>query len=168
MSYRRLAYYRGDPGFFGSLGKIVKGAGKVVGTVGKIGGKIGKLVPGIGTAISAIELGHEAGKALAGGPLRNIGLPRGVRVMPAGGNTGVVGPSMPGIGAIQTTGVSYRDVISGGSSTAPRRRYRRMNVTNFRALKRSMRRVKGFAKMAREAITFTKQVRMKSPKRRSR
>lgn len=75
---------------------------------------------------------------------------------------------MPGIGQSLGGGISYSDVISGGSSTAPRRRYRRMNVTNFRALKRSMRRVKGFAKMAREAITFTKQVRMKSPKRRSR
>lgn len=161
MSYRRLAYYRGDPGFFGSIGKIIKGGAKFL-------KPLAKRLPIVGVGVDLIEAASRAGKGLASGPLRNIGLPAGVRVLPPGRNSGVVGPSMPGIGSLGSTSVSYSDVISGGSSTAPRRRYRRMNVTNFRALKRSMRRVKGFAKMAREAITFTKQVRMKSPKRRSR
>ena len=40
-------------------------------------------------------------------------------------------------------------------------RNRRMNVANPRALRRSMRRVQGFEKLARRTISFTKRVRMK-------
>lgn len=162
MGYRnRLAYYRGDPGFFGSLGKIIKGGAKFL-------KPLAKGLPFVGTGIDLIERASGVGKSLAGGPLRNIGLPRGVTVMPGGGALVPTAPVMQRIGG-GTGQTGWPGIISGGSSTAPgRRRYRRMNVTNFRALKRSMRRVKGFAKMAREAITFTKQVRMKSPKRRTR
>jgi hypothetical protein len=39
--------------------------------------------------------------------------------------------------------------------------YRRMNVGNVRALRRSMRRVQGFAKLAKKTIQFTQRVRMK-------
>lgn len=46
----------------------------------------------------------------------------------------------------------------------PRRR-RRMNVLNPRALRRSMRRVQGFAKFASKTISFTKRVRMKKRRR---
>jgi len=162
MGYRnRLIYYRGDPGFFGSLKKIGS-------AVAKIGKGVGKFVPGISTAISAIELASGVGKGLAGGPLRNIGLPRGVTVMPGGGAMVPSAPVMAQIGGPVASRGVFSDVIGGGSTGAPRRRYRRMNVTNMRALKRSMRRVKGFAKMASDAISFTKRVRMKSPKRRSR
>jgi hypothetical protein len=38
---------------------------------------------------------------------------------------------------------------------ATRRRYRRMHVTNVKALRRAMRRVQGFAKIAKNTITFT-------------
>jgi hypothetical protein len=46
------------------------------------------------------------------------------------------------------------------------RHYRRMNVTNVHALRRSMRRVKGFAKMAHSVMTFTKHHKMKVHRRR--
>jgi len=46
------------------------------------------------------------------------------------------------------------------------KRYRRMNVLNPRALRRSMRRVKGFAKFAGDTMTFTKTHRMKTRRRR--
>lgn len=49
--------------------------------------------------------------------------------------------------------------------TAAARRRRRMNVLNPRALRRSMRRVQGFAKFASKTISFTKRVRMKKRRR---
>lgn len=50
-------------------------------------------------------------------------------------------------------------------SGAGGRRRRRMNVLNPRALRRSMRRVQGFAKFATKTISFTKRVRMKKRRR---
>lgn len=47
-----------------------------------------------------------------------------------------------------------------------RRRRRRMNVLNPKALRRGMRRVQGFAKFASKTISFTKRVRMKKARRR--
>lgn len=45
------------------------------------------------------------------------------------------------------------------------RKTRRMNVLNPRALKRSMRRVEGFAAFAKRTISFTKKVKMKKQRR---
>lgn len=45
------------------------------------------------------------------------------------------------------------------------RRYRRMNVLNPYALRRSMRRVAGFAKFARKTMSFTKRYKMKKRRR---
>ncbi len=47
-----------------------------------------------------------------------------------------------------------------------RRKRRRMNVLNPRALRRSMRRVQGFARFARKTITFTHRVKMRKRARR--
>lgn len=44
-----------------------------------------------------------------------------------------------------------RRALDGGE----RKRYRRMNVTNVKALRRAIRRSKGFAKLARSVLTFT-------------
>lgn len=45
------------------------------------------------------------------------------------------------------------------------RSYRRMNPGNVRALRRSMRRVQAFAKLAKKTISFTHHVRMKKHRR---
>lgn len=47
-----------------------------------------------------------------------------------------------------------------------RRRYRRTNVLNPRALRRAMRRVGGFAKFARKTMTFVQHHKMKKHRRR--
>ena len=47
----------------------------------------------------------------------------------------------------------------------PSRRRPRMNVTNVHALRRSMRRVIGFAKVARKVMTFTAHHKMKTRRR---
>lgn len=46
------------------------------------------------------------------------------------------------------------------------RRHHRMHVTNVKALRRAMRRVQGFAKLARKTIGFTHRVHMKKHRRR--
>lgn len=73
-----------------------------------------------------------------------------------GGAAGAVGSKI-----IEKGGelVDYLTLRSSG------RRRRRMNVLNPRALRRSMRRVQGFAKFASKTISFTKRVRMKKRRR---
>jgi len=145
----------GDPGLFGFLGKIVKKAAPVL---GRFFGPVGTIV---GAAIGA----SEATKALVA-----VGQPSipGLPAAPA---------SMPGMGLIQpvVAGITQGALASrrmGGVCPAgyhPDKRTgtkcvrnRRMNIANPRALRRSMRRVKGFEKLARKTISFTKRVRIKT------
>jgi len=145
----------GDPGLLGFLGKAVKSVWKIAKPIvgGLIGGPIGAVVAGTVGGVAA-------GKAL---------VPAGAAV-PAP-------PSMPGVGMIQpvVAGVvqgalagramgglcpsGYHPAKDGSGRCV---RNRRMNVANPRALRRSMRRVKGFEKLARRTISFTKRVRIKS------
>jgi len=165
--------YAGDPGFLSSLWKgIKKVALPVIG--GLIGGPIGA---GIGTAVGApsgqrpvpqFQLpGTVAGQvSFPGGTSVGMGftptsmqpgvgrLPpftaTGAGVLPSGGRGGAVVPS------------GYHFAKDGSGRLV---RNRRMNVANPRALRRSMRRVQGFEKLARRTISFTRRVKMK--KRRS-
>jgi hypothetical protein len=86
----------------------------------------------------------KAGKAIGGLISSPIG-----RVVTGGLVSGAAGA---GLGAL----------IGGGGPARGFRSSRRMNVGNVRALRRSMRRVEGFAKLARSTISFTKQTRMKA------
>lgn len=65
-----------------------------------------------------------------------------------------------GAGAVAGLGAA---ALAGGEEEP--RRYRRMNVLNPRALRRSMRRVQGFARFARKTMQFTKTHRMKKRRR---
>ena len=56
-------------------------------------------------------------------------------------------------------------VTSPDSGPTADRKAPRMNVTNVRALRRSMRRVVGFAKIARRVMSFTHSHKMKGRKR---
>lgn len=73
----------------------------------------------------------------------------GPGVLPAGGRGGSMVPS------------GYHFAKDGSGKLV---RNRRMNVANPRALRRSMRRVQGFEKLARRTITFTRRTRMKKRK----
>jgi len=128
--YLRIA--AGDPGLFGSIAKI---AGKAVPFL--------KAVPGLGTAISIGSAAIGVGGAIA----KKIG-PKAATVLPAAGAIGSIagGAAALGVGTMAVKGA--RALFGGGG----RRRYRRMNVTNPRALARSVRRLRGFEKMAREVM----------------
>jgi len=165
--------YAGDPGFLSSLwrgvkkiapaliGGIVGGpAGALIGAAGG-GGKPQQqmTVPGqVGGAIT-FPGGTQIGAAFApykdprpvGGQYR---LPpytaKGPGVLPYGG----AGVSAPPSGYHYAKDGSGRIV-----------RNRRMNIANPRALRRAMRRVQGFEKLAKRTIVFTRRTKLK--KRRS-
>jgi len=148
-------YPQGDPGFLQFVGGILKKAAPVI---GKFFGPVGSV---LGAAIGA------AGAAKA---LMPVAPPvPGAAAFPGGG---LLVPAAAAIGA----GVAgYQGAaVAGGVCAAgyhPRKdkrlpfkcvRNRRMNIANPRALRRGMRRVKGFEKLARSTISFTKRVRIKS------
>ncbi len=145
----------GDPGLLSSIWKIVKPiVTKVV------------LGPVLGPVLGAAA-GVAAGKQL-------VTQPAGPPLPPAAAFPGVGAVQIgAGIGAAAGAGVAaYRGAAVGGvcpSGYHPAKdrsgrcvRNRRMNIANPRALRRSMRRVKGFEKLARKTISFTKRVRIKS------
>lgn len=166
--YRTYGYGRGDPGFLSSLWKGVKKiAAPVIG--GLIGGPIGAIVAG--------GLGGSAGqtppimapRAPAQPQYRTrIGPFQQTQFYPPV-------PSMPGgqMLAPPMTGHERMAATSAGAAGCPRGyhlakdgsgrwvRNRRMNIANPKALRRAMRRVQGFEKMAKRTITFTKRVRIK-------
>jgi len=164
--------YAGDPGFLSSLWKgIKKIAFPIIG--GLIGGPIGGAVVAAGTGRAppgtAMTVPGQVGGAISfpGGTTVGLGftpstgpmvpgrgrLPpftaTGAGVLPAGGRGGTLVPS------------GYHFAKDGSGKLV---RNRRMNVANPRALRRSMRRVQGFEKLARRTISFTRRVKMKKRK----
>jgi len=164
--------YAGDPGFLSSLWRGVKRFVKpIIG--GIIGGPIGAaiigqpggrpappsqfpMVPQAGGGFPIVaQVTMPGGASLSGGvmiPGRGRLPPftaTGPGVLPAGGRGGTMVPS------------GYHFAKDGSGRLV---RNRRMNVANPRALRRSMRRVQGFEKLARRTITFTRRTRMKKRK----
>lgn len=161
--------YAGDPGFLSSLWKgIKKVALPILG--GVLGGPVGAAVMGLGGAKpsppSQFPMVPQAGGgfpvggaitfpggiSLSGGamiPGRGRLPPftaTGPGVLPSGGRGGAMIPS------------GYHFAKDGSGRLV---RNRRMNVANPRALRRSMRRVQGFEKLAKRTIQFTRRVKMK-------
>jgi len=166
--YRTYGYGRGDPGFLSSLWKGVKKiAAPVIG--GLIGGPIGAMVGG--------RIGGGSGGAGTPPIMAPVSQPRQRIAMGPLSSTDFYPPvpSMPGRGlmAPPPTGHERMAAASAGAAGCPRGyhlakdgsgrwvRNRRMNIANPRALRRAMRRVQGFEKMAKRTITFTKRVRIK-------
>ena len=165
--------YAGDPGWLSSIWKGIK---KVAPTIigGLIGGPIGAVVGtagGGGRQPSArpLTVPGTVGGAITfpGGTGLQVGYQPGTQVMrPGVGRLPPYTATGPGVlagggrGAIMPSGYHYAKDGSGRIV-----RNRRMNVANPRALRRSMRRVQGFEKLAKRTIQFTRRVKMK--KRRS-
>lgn len=158
--------YGGDPGFLSSLWKGVKKiapaviggivggpAGAVIGAAGSQQPKITPILPPPpGTVGGAISFpgGTTVSTAYQTRPPGRYRTPpytaTGPGVLPYGG-AGVAAPPR-----------GYHYAKDGSGRIV---RNRRMNIANPRALRRAMRRVQGFEKLAKRTITFTKRVRMK-------
>lgn len=168
--YYRGDYYRGDPGLLGSVGRAllggVKGAlgGGITGAIsGAIQGYIGK---GKGTALAPVPTPLQGGEVFVGakGPFgiqvgyeRTVGASAGATVqVPTVGPDGRV--CMVPMKLNKSTYVTR----GGGTSRWPRELIvhpkgtecvspRRMNVANPYALRRAIRRGRGFIKLSRKA-----------------
>jgi len=145
--------YAGDPGWLSSIWKTIKKPLiRVAGTL--IGGPVGGLITAatVGGAIVA------AGKPRAPALPAPGGMIGGAVSFPGGTTVSVAGalPTHAAIGAHAPAGYHL--------DKATRSRWvrnRRMNIANPRALRKAMRRVQGFEKLAKRTISFTRRVKMK-------
>ena len=138
-------YYRGDPGLLG----FFKGIGKGLLAFGKA------------------QLGLPAAGAAATGatpPFAMSQLP--LRLPGPGGFTPAPAPIMR-MPSAQRGQILRQHVQAPGAELGVPRRRQRMNVLNAKALRRSMRRVEGFATFAKRTIQFTSKVRMKKRRKRA-
>jgi len=150
--------YAGDPGLFSFLGKIVKKAAPV----------LGRFFGPVGTVVGAALAASEATKMMipAPPPVPGAGSMPGMGLLPAVG--AVVGGAVAGYqGQAGAAGVCPVGFHPRKDRRLPFKcvRNRRMNIANPRALRRGMRRVQGFEKLARKTISFTRRVKMKKRSR---
>jgi len=128
------------------------------------GAGVGKLIVG-GSAVRASTMNALTGSAsglVDLGPVdrnsrtRLEGVGQAInRVLGGTGGTptrGLVGGSIPGAGGVTVTGF--------------RRRYRRTNLGNIKALRRAGRRLTGFVKLAKSMVALEQRARVKRPRRR--
>lgn len=185
-TYQRLVHP------YGPRRRMMGDPGISLGGLGRFVGKVARGVPGLGTVLTAASLipskirsgiaqniARNAGRLVGRVPQTSAIVPYGP-VMPqlakvTGGRLGslkLAGAAAAGAGTALALGPS------GSGSTAPspvemllgrhhsgRKRYRRMNVCNMRALTRACRRVKRFEKLARGCVTLSSHVRVKKGSR---
>jgi len=145
--------YAGDPGWLSGAWKVIKKvAPRILG--GLIGGPVGAVITGAtvgGAVIAATKPRAPVGPPPPGSIGGAVSFPGGTTVSVAG-----VLPSHAAVGAHAPAGYHL--------DKATRSRWvrnRRMNIANPRALRKAMRRVQGFEKLAKRTITFTRRVKMK-------
>ena len=166
--YSTYGYGRGDPGWLSSIWKGVKKiAAPAIGfAIGGPAGLAAGLSLGRGGATPPIiaqqkpmprqDLGFNLGPIAARSTDFYPPVPqfRGQPMTaPRGGRAGAVAASATGC-----CPVGFHLAKDGSGRCV---RNRRMNVANPRALRRSMRRVQGFEKLAKRTISFTRRVKMK-------
>lgn len=145
--------YAGDPGF---LSNLWRGFKKIVPRVvgGLIGGPVGAVITAATVGGAVVQATKPRAPALPAPP-GSIG---GAVSFPGGTTVSVAGvlPSHAAVGAHAPSGYHL------DKATKSRWvRNRRMNVANPRALRKAMRRVQGFEKLAKRTIQFTRRVKMK-------
>jgi len=145
--------YAGDPGWLSSIWRgIKKVAPRIIGAV--VGGPVGAVITGAtigGAVVSATKPRPPALPVPPGSIGGAVSFPGGTTVSVAG-----VLPSHAAVGAHAPAGYHL--------DKATRSRWvrnRRMNIANPRALRKAMRRVQGFEKLAKRTISFTRRVKMK-------
>jgi len=130
-------YGRGDPGFLSDVWKKIKKPVKVIGSY---------LLGGVPMAMSTA--------ASFGAQQPTTGFPGGMPLAQ-------IGPPQPANGAMAVNGCCASGYHLDKRTGTKCVRNRRMDVCNARALRRSMRRVSGFEKLAKRTIQFTRRVKLK-------
>jgi len=131
-----VGYYQGDPGFWSIAQKI---GSSLAGMVPGVGGLLSRGIQAIPTPVKKI------GMAAGGAIMKRPGLS-------AAGAAGAIGLGAEGIKLARGKKATMMVTPDGGIRI---RHHRRMNVTNVRALRRSLRRAHGFAKLAMRVIHIT-------------
>jgi hypothetical protein len=148
VPYRQYYSAQGDPflgGLFGGIAKAVVGIGKKALGIGGGGTDKAAITAAMKDALQgAVGGATSAGRAAVGYIGKHKGAVAGIAAAAA---------------AAGMTVAQYR--ASQGIRRSPR-----MQVCNTRALRRSMRRVTGFAREARKVMSFTKTHRMKVRRKR--
>ncbi len=145
--------YAGDPGWLSSAFKFLKK--KILPIAATIvGGPIGI---GLG-ALGGIAAVADSRKAVGPPALPPPGSVGGALTFPGGTRISVAGV-MPGHAAIGAHAPSGYHLDKATRSRWVRNR--RMNIANPRALRKAMRRVAGFEKLAKRTISFTRRVKIK-------
>jgi len=145
--------YGGDPGWLSSIWKVVK---KPLRTVvgGLVGGPVGAFIAGAagGATKTVVTAATAPATTPPGGAIGGaISFPGGTKISGA-----VALPSHAGL--VGHTPAGYHLDKKTRSYWV---RNRRMNIANPRALRKAMRRVQGFEKLAKRTISFTRRVKMK-------
>lgn len=144
-------YYRGDPGFWSTLGGIAKG---VVGAVTGI--NLGSVAPKAVAAAAPAAAGSAIAKVLPASLKTAVGkagaIVKAHPVLTAAGAAGLGGAVLGGAGEKVAMG---RAAARGAGLAMPGRHRRRMRVTNVKALRRAIRRATGFAHLAKKVLSFT-------------
>ena len=168
-----MSYYRGQQGDWGDIWAGVKSVGKAV-----LGGALANWATGWADD-AAPPISPQAARDQKYGPIIQY-----QPTMPGGATVGLgpqsfLPPRVPGRGRLPPFTATGPGVLPGGGITGYATpsgyhlakdgsgrlvRNRRMNIANPRALRRAMRRVQGFEKLARRTITFTRRVKMKKRK----
>ena len=165
-------YYRGDPGFFSSLGSIFKkvvpvAASFIPGVGGIAASALGGLMGGGGGSPPpqpTISAAGSAGLGLMGARGTSVGMrTAGKR---GGGRLSAAAATLPGmiarVGAAAVPGRTFG--APAGARMRTGRRHR-MNVCNPRALRRAIRRAKGFEKLALRSIRLVNPHRLRGKHR---
>jgi hypothetical protein len=145
--------YAGDPGWLSSIWKAVKKPLLRIGGA-LIGGPVGAVVTAASVGGAVVAATRPGTPALAPPP-GSIG---GAVSFPGGTTVSVAGvlPQHAAVGAHAPAGYHL------DKATKTRWvRNRRMNIANPKALRKAMRRVQGFEKLAKRTIQFTRRVKMK-------
>jgi len=166
MGDYRTYGYAGDPGWLSSIWKGLKKVAPVV-LGGMLGGPAGAIIAGSagggkqtprlpsipGTLGGAITFpgGTQISTAYHGGQI----IP-GIKGGGTGG--GPPGRMAASLGPVGQCPTGYHLAKDGSGRMV---RNRRMNIANPRALRRAMRRVQGFEKLAKRTIQFTRRTRLK-------
>ncbi|MEE8609057.1 MAG: hypothetical protein V3S55_15745, partial [Nitrospiraceae bacterium] len=166
--YRTYGYGQGDPGFLSRLWKGVKGlvvpavatavGGPILGGIARAGMQRPKMTPPIRAGVAQprqdlrLRMGPIAARSTDFFPPvpQFVGGPMTPHERMASSSAAMAG-----------TGCCPRGFHLAKDGSGKCVRNRRMNVANPRALRRSMRRVQGFEKLARRTISFTRRVKMK-------
>jgi len=145
--------YAGDPGFLSSLWRGVKKyVPRLIGMA--VGGPVGAVITAGAIGAGAVATMKPRAPALPAPP----GAVGAALSFPGGTTVSVAGvlPTHAAMGAHAPAGYHL------DKATKSRWvRNRRMNIANPRALRKAMRRVQGFEKLAKRTIQFTRRVKMK-------